>query len=118
MTSSAFILPITWLVAGRGKGIGSEQLKGEVNMKLGTIKTAYLLSRIVDDRIGSLDIQNPLFTCAVDRISKSMGCNSNLSDCIRRCKHRLVEPVLWHWEDTDCKIVFGFSREEILDMIG
>jgi len=81
------------------------------------MKTAKLLSRIVRDRMEGPDIWCPAFTAAVDRLSE--GCPMGLPWSILNAGNTgyITQQALWVWTDADCRLVFGFSRDEILDMI-
>jgi len=82
-----------------------------MNKKLGSKKLAFMLARIVDERIDGLDVMNPHFTSAIDRLSD--GCTMGLSYLIRNAD--LVDLVLVVWKDPDCKTVFNMTRDEIID---
>jgi len=83
-----------------------------MNKKLGSKKLAFMLSRIVADRLDGLDVMCPYFTSAVDRLSD--GCTLGLSYLIRNAE--LVNLTLVVWTDTDCKTVFNMTRDEILNL--
>ena len=85
---------------------------------MGPMKTAKLLAAIVDQRLAGLDVQNPQVTCAVDRLRDGHKCG--LSDLLRlygSIPLALVDLVLVAWQTEDCSLVFGYSRDDILDMI-
>jgi len=84
-----------------------------MNKKLGSKKLSFMLAKIVDDRIEGLDVMDPHFTSAVDRLSD--GCTLGLSYLIRNGD--LVEIAMGVWKDPDCKTVFNMTRAEILDLI-
>jgi len=86
---------------------------GDMNKKLGSKKLSFMLARIVDNRIAGLDVMDPHFTSAVDRLSD--GCTLGLSYLIRNAD--LVNLALVVWKDPDCKTVFNMTRDKILDLI-
>jgi hypothetical protein len=98
-------------------------IKGNQNTKrresimgLKTTATAKLLAATINQRIESTDITDPQFTAAVDRMKD--GCSKDLGWLII-CKaesNSFIELPLVVWSDKDCRIVFGKSRNEILDM--
>ena len=76
---------------------------------------AKFLKAIADQRITGLDVMNPFFTAAYDRLLA--GYTGSLGE--RFLNPDFVDMILCEWGDKslDCKTVFGYNRDEILDML-